>query len=117
MREGLTESDAVKYLNDINYKACVGKVCKLKLSGDFKILKYNGARDIEIQGETYMVLVEIPNLKQYYYNVIKELHNIRRDDISTTEHFYYDVQDCYHRKLEVSKCIDELIELQGEKHE
>ena len=49
MQEGLTESDAVKYLNDINYKACVGKVCKSKLSGDFKILKYNGARDIEIQ--------------------------------------------------------------------
>ena len=49
MQEGLTESDAVKYLNDINYKDCVGKVCKSKLSGDFKILKYNGARDIEIQ--------------------------------------------------------------------
>ena len=49
MQEGLTEGDAVKYLNDINYKACVGKVCKSKLSGDFKILKYNGARDIEIQ--------------------------------------------------------------------
>ena len=31
-----------------------------------------------------MKLVEIPNgsLKQYYYNVIKELYNIRRDDIS-----------------------------------
>ena len=26
MQEGLTESDAVKYLNDINYKACVGEV-------------------------------------------------------------------------------------------
>ena len=41
MQEGLTESDAVKYLNDINYKDCVGKICKSKSSGDFKILKYN----------------------------------------------------------------------------
>ena len=40
-----------------------------------------------------MKLVEIPNLrlKQYYYDVIKELHDISVDDISTTEHFYYDV--------------------------
>ena len=62
-----------------------------------------------------MVSVEIPNgsLKQYYYNIIKELYNIKRDEISTTEHFYYDVQDCYHRMLDLSECIDELIELQG----
>ena len=64
-----------------------------------------------------MKLVEIPNgsLKQYYYDVIKELHNVRRDDISTTESFYYDVQDCYERGLDINECIDELIELQGEK--
>ena len=64
-----------------------------------------------------MKLVEIPNsrLKQYYYDVIRELHNIRRDDISTTEHFYYDVQHCYERALDVGKCVDELIEMQGEK--
>ena len=36
------------------------------------------------------------------------------DDISTTEHFYYDVQYCYERALDVSECIDELFELQGE---
>ena len=36
-----------------------------------------------------MKLVEIPNgsLKQYYYDVIKELHDIGIDDISTTGHF------------------------------
>ena len=39
----------MKYLNDINYKDCVGKVCKSKSSGDFKVLKYNNARDVEIQ--------------------------------------------------------------------
>ena len=39
----------MKYLNNVSYKDCVGKVCKSKSSGDFKILKYNNARDIEIQ--------------------------------------------------------------------
>lgn len=38
-----------KYLNDISYKDCVGKVCKSKLSDDFKIVKYNDAKDVEIQ--------------------------------------------------------------------
>lgn len=66
-----------------------------------------------------MALVEIANssLKQYYYNVIKELHDIGRDDISTTENFYYDVQHCYEKMLDVSKCIDELIKIQGERDE
>ena len=39
----------MKYLNDINYKDCVGKVCKSKSSGDFKILKYNDGGNVEIQ--------------------------------------------------------------------
>ena len=39
----------MKYLNDISYKDCLGKVCKSKSSGDFKILKYNDARNVEIQ--------------------------------------------------------------------
>ena len=39
----------MKYLNDVNYKACVGKVCKSNLSGDFKILKYNDSGNVEIQ--------------------------------------------------------------------
>ena len=38
-----------KYLNNVNYKDCIGKVCKSKSSGDFKIVKYNDARDVEIQ--------------------------------------------------------------------
>ena len=36
-------------LNDVNYKDCVGKVCKSLNSGDFKILKYNDNRNVEIQ--------------------------------------------------------------------
>ena len=39
----------MKYLNDVSYKDCVGKVCKSKPSGDFKILKYNNNRNVEIQ--------------------------------------------------------------------
>ena len=39
----------MKYLNDISYKDCVGKVCKSKSSGDFKIVKYNNARNVEIK--------------------------------------------------------------------
>ena len=39
----------MKYLNDVSYKNCVGKVCKSKSSGDFKILKCNGAKNVEIQ--------------------------------------------------------------------
>ena len=39
----------MKYLNDISYKDCVGRVCKSKSSGDFKIVKYNDSKDVEIQ--------------------------------------------------------------------
>ena len=39
----------MKYLNDISYKDCVGKVCKSSNSGDFKILKYSDSKNIEIQ--------------------------------------------------------------------
>ena len=39
----------MKYLNDINYRDCVGKVCKSKSSGDFKILKYKDRANVEIQ--------------------------------------------------------------------
>ena len=39
----------MRYLNDINYKGCVGKVYKSKSSGDFKILKYNDSRNVVIQ--------------------------------------------------------------------
>ena len=39
----------MKYLNDVNYKDCVGKVCKSKSSGDFKIVKYNDSANVEIQ--------------------------------------------------------------------
>lgn len=63
------------------------------------------------------LLVEIPNsnLRQYYYDVIRELHNVGLGDISITEHFYFDVLYCYEKMLDVSECVDNLIELHGEK--
>ena len=39
----------MKYLNDVSYKDCVGKVCKSLNSGDFKIVKYNDAKNVDIQ--------------------------------------------------------------------
>ena len=38
----------MKYLNDVT-KDCVGKVCKSLNSGDFKIVKYNNSKNVEIQ--------------------------------------------------------------------
>ena len=55
----------MKYLNDISYKDCVGKVCKSLNSGDFKILKYNGSKDVEIQflKTGYETTVQLGNIK------------------------------------------------------
>ena len=54
----------MKYLNDVSYKDCVGKVCKSKSSGDFKVVKYNDVKNVEIQFlktgyETIVQLVSI----------------------------------------------------------
>ena len=56
----------MKYLNDISYKDCIGKVCKSKSSGDFKVLKYNNAKDVEIQflKTGYETTVELGNIKK-----------------------------------------------------
>ena len=56
----------MKSLNNVSYKDCVGKVCKSKSSGDFKVLKYNGNKDVEVRFlktgyETTVQLVHIKN--------------------------------------------------------
>ena len=38
----------MNYLNDVS-KDCVGKVCKSLNSGDFKVLRYNDSKNVEIQ--------------------------------------------------------------------
>ena len=56
----------MKYLNGVNYKDCVGKVCKSKSSGDFKILKYNNAKEVEIQfiNTGFEVVVELGSIRK-----------------------------------------------------
>ena len=39
----------MNYLNDVSYEGCVGKICKSKSSGDFKIVKCNDSKNVEIQ--------------------------------------------------------------------
>ena len=55
----------MKYLNDIT-KDCVGKICKSKSSGDFKILKYNNNRNVEVQflKTGYEATVELVQVKR-----------------------------------------------------
>ena len=40
---------ASKYLNDIDVKNSVGVVCKSKSFGDFRIIEYNGCKDVLIE--------------------------------------------------------------------
>ena len=58
----------MKYLNDVNYRDCVGKVCKSKSSGDFKILKYNDARNVEIQfiNTGFETVATLDNIRKGY---------------------------------------------------
>ena len=53
------------YLNDVNYKDCVGKIFKSKSSGDFKILKYNDSKNVEIQfvNTRFETVVELGSIK------------------------------------------------------
>ncbi len=55
----------MKYLNDVNYKDCVGKVCKSLNSGDFKILKYNDKKNVKIQflNTGFEVVVQLGHIK------------------------------------------------------
>ena len=56
----------MKYLNDVNYKDCIGKICKSLNSGDFKILKYNNSKDVEIQflKTGYETTVQLGHIKR-----------------------------------------------------
>ena len=58
----------MKYLNDVNYKDCVGKVCKSKLSGDFKIVKYNDTTNVEIQfvNTGFETVATLDNIRKGY---------------------------------------------------
>ena len=55
----------MKYLNDVSYNDCVGKILKSKNSGDFKVLKYNNNRNVEIQffNTGFEAIVELVQVK------------------------------------------------------
>ena len=56
----------MKYLNDISYRDCVGKVYKSKSSGDFKIVKYNDSKNVEIRflKTRFEMTVELGNIRK-----------------------------------------------------
>ena len=56
---------SVKYLNDVTIKDCVGKILKSKSFGDFKILKYNDATNVEIQflKTGYEMVTQLGNIR------------------------------------------------------
>ena len=58
----------MKYLNDISYKDCVGKVFKSLNSGDFKIVKYNNKTNVVIQflKTGYETTVRLTNIRNGY---------------------------------------------------
>ena len=58
----------MKYLNDVSYKDCIGKVCKSKSSGDFKIVKYNDSKNVEILflKTGFETTVELGHIKSGY---------------------------------------------------
>lgn len=58
----------MKYLNDINYRDCISKVCKSKSSGDFKIVKYNDTTNVEIQfvNTGFETVATLDNIRKGY---------------------------------------------------
>ena len=100
----------MKYLNDVSYKDCVGKICKSLNSGDFKILKYNNARSVEIQFlktgyEAIVELVQVKrgNIKDPYYpsvysiGIVGTKYPISDGEVLTKEYMLWCsmLQRCY----------------------
>ena len=70
----------MKYLNDVSYKDCVGKVFKSLNSGDFKIVKYNDAHNVEIQflKTGFKVVATLGNIRKGYVKdpYLASLHGV-----------------------------------------
>ena len=100
----------MKYLNDINYRDCVGKVCKSLNSGDFKILKYNDARNVEIQflNTGFEAVVELGSIRNgevkdrylpsvHGVGIVGTKYSITIDGVHTKEYILWKtmLQRCY----------------------
>ena len=89
----------MKYLNDVSYKDCVGKVFKSLNSGDFKVLKYNDYGNVEIQfiNTGYETVVTLDNIKSgkikdryapsvYGVGIVGNKYPIKVNDVQTKEY-------------------------------
>ena len=114
----------MKYLNDVSYKDCVGKVCKSLNSGDFKIVKYNDAHNVEIRFlktgfETSVQLGSIRNgsVKDpfspsvYGIGVVGVKYPIRVNGVQTKEYELWQsmlkrcYSDTYQRNTQLTKVV------------
>ena len=101
----------MKYLNNVSYKDCVGKVCKSKSSGDFKILKYNDSKNVEIQflNTGYETVVQLTNIKSgkvkdrlspsvYGVGIVGTKYPTSEGDVKTKEYvlWYSMLTRCYY---------------------
>ena len=100
----------MKYVNDVSYKDCVGKVCKSKSSGNFKIIKYNNSKNVEVQflKTGFETLVELGNIKSgkvkdpylpsvYGVGILGVKYQTKIDGISTKEYVLWKnmLERCY----------------------
>ena len=100
----------MKYLNDVSYKDCVGKVCKSKSSGDFKIVKYNNKTNVVIQflNTGYETTVELGSIRKgevkdpyspsvFGVGITGTKYPIRVNDVQTKEYmlWYSMLKRCY----------------------
>lgn len=108
----------MKYLNEVSYKDCVGKVCKSTLSGDFKILKYNKGKDVEIRfvNTGFETTVRLTNIRNGYVKdpyspsvfdvgVLGTKYQSRINGVHTKEYRLWCsmLQRCYSAKLKKKK--------------
>ncbi len=100
----------MKYLNDVSYKDCVGKVCKSLNSGDFKIVKYNDSRNVEIQflKTGFEVVARLEAIKSggikdpyvpsvYGIGIVGNKYQIKVNDVQTKEYVLWKsmLERCY----------------------
>ncbi len=100
----------MKYLNDVSYKDCVGKVCKSLNSGDFKIVKYNDAHNVEIRfiNTGYEMVARLNHIKSgevkdpylpsvYGVGVIGDKYPSKVNGVKTKEYVLWQsmLQRCY----------------------
>ena len=104
----------MKYLNDISYKDCVGKVCKSLNSGDFKVLKCNDGRNVEVQflktgyeATVHLVQVKSGEVKDKYLpsvygvGIIGTKYPTKINDVQTKEYVLWKemLRRCYSDSL------------------